>query len=222
MDVVSEALAKGRTSLTEYEAKMLLAAYGIPVTREFLVVNRDDVIPAVHEIGFPVVMKGCAPDVGHKTERGVVRLGVNTEHDAFIAYDEIVRALPGPDRGVLVQETIAGRRELLVGLTRDAQFGPCVVFGLGGVFTEILEDVSFRLAPLSLFDARDMMGEIRAHKILGAVRGMAPVDGEALARIIVQIGRIGTEDGRVREIDVNPLIIRDGQPVAVDALIALG
>jgi len=122
---------------------------------------------------------------------------------------------------ILVQEMIKGKRELMVGLTRDAQFGPCVMFGLGGIFTEILKDVSFRLAPLTQRDALEMMADIKGSKILDAVRGMEAVDRDATARILMEVGRIGLENDRVKEIDINPLIIRGGIPVAVDALVVL-
>ncbi len=108
-----------------------------------------------------------------------------------------------------------------MGLVRDAQFGPCVMFGLGGIFTEILKDVSFRLAPLDRKDALEMMTEIKGHKILSAVRGMEPVDLDAMADVLIAVGRIGYENECIKEIDVNPVIIRDGKPVAVDALVVL-
>jgi len=117
---------------------------------------------------------------------------------------------------------VKGERELVVGLTRDAQFGPCVMFGLGGIFTEILEDISFRVAPLSREDAMDMMESIRGKKILDAVRGKPPVDREALADILIAVGQIGMNYDQIREIDINPLKILDGKPIAVDALIVLG
>jgi acetyl-CoA synthetase (ADP-forming) len=116
---------------------------------------------------------------------------------------------------------VKGDRELMVGLTRDPQFGPCVMFGLGGIFTEILEDVSFRMAPLTANDALAMMSEIRGSKILRATRGMPAVDQNRMAEILVNIGRMGLEHERIKELDINPLKIRDGQPVAVDALIVL-
>jgi acetyl-CoA synthetase (ADP-forming) len=117
---------------------------------------------------------------------------------------------------------ISGKRELMAGLTRDPQFGPCVLFGLGGIFTEILEDVTFRVAPLERRDALEMLQEIRAHKILTAFRGLEPVDRDALADILIRIGQIGLEEAKIKEIDVNPLIISHGKPVAVDALVVLG
>ena len=129
--------------------------------------------------------------------------------------------MKGAGNAVLVQEMIRCKRELAMGLTRDPQFGPCVMFGLGGIFTEILKDVSFRVAPLEKQDALAMMQEIRGRKILGAIRGMAAVDLDLLAEILVTIGRIGLENDRIKEIDVNPLMISNGKPVAVDALVVL-
>jgi acetyl-CoA synthetase (ADP-forming) len=129
--------------------------------------------------------------------------------------------MDGIEKAVLVQQMIKGQRELVVGLTRDPQFGPCVMFGLGGIFTEILEDTSFRVAPIEKRDALEMIQEIKAHKILEAIRGMEPVDKDMLADILIAIGRLGIENEAVKEIDINPLIISRGQPVAVDALVVL-
>jgi len=116
---------------------------------------------------------------------------------------------------------IKGERELVAGLTRDPQFGPCVMFGLGGIFTEVLKDVTFRVAPLERYDAYEMMDEIKAKKILDEFRGKPAVDREKLADILINLGRIGLEHEEVAEIDINPLIIKDSMPVAVDALIVL-
>jgi acetyl-CoA synthetase (ADP-forming) len=116
---------------------------------------------------------------------------------------------------------IKGKRELVIGLIRDPQFGPCVMFGLGGIFTEILKDVSFRLAPLEKRDALEMMDEIKAHKILGSVRGMEPVDRDILSEMLINVGKIGVENDTIKEIDINPVIISGSSPIAVDALIVL-
>ena len=121
----------------------------------------------------------------------------------------------------LVQDMIRGKRELVVGLIRDPQFGPCVMFGLGGIFTEILKDVSFRLAPLEKRDALEMMDEIKAHKILDAIRGMDAVDREILSEMLINVGRIGMENDTIKEIDINPVIISGNRPIAVDALVVL-
>jgi hypothetical protein len=126
-----------------------------------------------------------------------------------------------PQKAVLVQELVRGSRELMVGMTRDAQFGPCVMFGLGGIFTEILKDVSFRVAPIEKRDAKEMMQEIKGHKILENVRGMPAADLEELSEILIRVGEIGLDNDAIKEIDVNPLILSGGNPVAVDALVVL-
>jgi succinyl-CoA synthetase beta subunit len=221
MGIIEQALSENRTTLSEYESKELLATYGIPVSREVLVLNRAALIPALKQIGYPMVLKGCSPQISHKTEQGVVRLDVRSEEEALIAYDEIISSIGNNGAGVLVQEMVKGQRELMAGLTRDPQFGPCVMFGLGGIFTEILKDVSFRLAPLEEKDALDMMEEIKGHRILDAIRGMEQVNRRTLAGILIALGAVGVENERIKEIDVNPLIIRKGEPIAVDALVVL-
>lgn len=220
MNAIEKALQKGKSALSEFESKRLLAAYEIPVTRETLVKNRQDLLVAVRKIGFPVVLKGSVPEVSHKTEKNLVRVDVRTEREATTAFDELMASIPHGSE-VLVQEMVTGKRELMAGLTRDPQFGPCVMFGLGGILTEILHDVSFRVAPLTRADALAMMEEIRGRKILEAIRGMEPVDRDVLAAILMSLGRIGLEHEEVKEIDINPLIVRNGTPVAVDSLVVL-
>ena len=221
MKIIDTALNEGRSTLSEYESKQVLASYGIPVTPEELVINPEDLSQAIHKIGYPLVMKGCAAEIAHKTEKGLIRLDVRNEDEARTAFKEITAAMDGAEKAVLVQQMIKGQRELVVGLTRDPQFGPCVMFGLGGIFTEVLEDTSFRVAPIEKRDALEMMQEIKAHKILEAIRGMEPVDKDMLADILIAIGRLGIENEAVKEIDINPLIISRGKPVAVDALVVL-
>ena len=221
MDLIKNALDEGRTSLSEYESKQLLSAYKIPVTKEVLVGNRENLIEAIEEIGYPIVLKGCSPDIAHKTEKGLIRVDIRNEDEAMIAFQEINAGMNGTENSVLVQELIRGKRELVAGLTRVPQFGPCVMFGLGGIFTEILNDVSFRVAPLEKYDALEMMQEIRGRKILDAVRGMETVDLDMLADIMLTIGKIGMENEKIKEIDINPLIVSNGKPVAVDALVVL-
>ena len=220
MDAIEKALQEGKSTLSEFESKRLLAAYGIPVTREVLVASREDLLAAVRAIGFPVVLKGSTAEVSHKTEKGLVKVDIRTEEEAEAAFEALMAAAPRGSE-VLVQEMVGGKRELMAGLTRDPQFGPCVMFGLGGIFTEILHDVSFRVAPLTRADALGMMAEIRGHKILDAIRGMEPVDRQALADILMNLGKMGLEHENVKEVDINPLIVRDGIPVAVDSLVVV-
>ena len=222
MQIINNALKEGRTTLTEYESKQVLASYDLPVTREKLVNNPDDLLKAAEQIGYPLVIKGSSAEIAHKTETGLIRVDVRTAEEATVAFREINAAMNGAgDGAVLVQQMIKGQRELVVGLTRDAQFGPCVMFGLGGIFTEVLKDTVFRVAPLEKQDALDMMQEIRANKILEEIRGMTAVDKDLLADILMTVGKIGIENDRIKEIDINPLIISGGKPVAVDALVVL-
>ncbi|MBT8372834.1 MAG: acetate--CoA ligase family protein [Desulfobacterales bacterium] len=222
MKIITDAINAGQTTLSEYESKQILASYQIPVTREELVENVEDLPKAAAKIGYPLVIKGCSADIAHKTEKGLIRVDIRNEDEARGAFDEIMTAMDGADKKILVQQMVKGQRELVIGLTRDPQFGPCVMFGLGGIFTEVLKDTSFRVAPIEKTDALEMMQEIKAHRILEAVRGMAAADQDMLAEILITVGRIGVENEMIREIDINPVIISDGKPVAVDALMVLG
>jgi acetate---CoA ligase (ADP-forming) subunit beta len=178
-------------------------------------------LTAAEVIGYPVALKGSGEELLHKTELGLVKLGLKNASSLKEAYDQLASAKV-PLKEMLVQQMVAGDRELVAGLVRDPQFGPSVLFGLGGIYLEALEDVAFRVAPLSRWDAMQMMEEFRGRRILDALRGMPPVDREALADILITLGTIGLENPLIREIDINPLKIRpDGQPIAVDALMIL-
>ena len=220
MDVIETALREGRTVLSEHESKEVLRAYGIPVTREREVHDEREFREALAEIGFPLVIKACGPKVSHKTERGLVHVDIRTQQEAMAAFKDLMSEV-GDSVSVLVQEKIKGSRELMVGLTRDAQFGPCVMFGLGGIFTEILRDIAFRVAPIEKAEALDMMGEIKARKILEAFRGMPAADIDQLGDILIKVGTIGLDHAIIKEIDINPIILSGSRPVAVDALIVL-
>jgi acyl-CoA synthetase (NDP forming) len=221
MNLIEEAVAKGQKTLSEYASKQFLASHGIPVCRESLVQSEDDAVQAASAMGFPVVMKACGADLTHKTEDNLIRLGIRSGEEVRAAYGELAgREIQGID-GILVQEMVQGHRELVLGLIRDAQFGPCVMFGFGGIFTEVLNDVSFRVAPLEEWDAMEMMREIRAKKILEPFRGEPAVDTEQLAKALIALGKIGLENPSIQEVDINPMKIRDGKAVAVDSLVVL-
>jgi succinyl-CoA synthetase beta subunit len=209
-------------ALSEHESKKLLARYGIPVVREELAVSLDDALEAARRIGFPVALKACGAGLSHKTELGVVELNVGNDGAAREAYQRIAERAPGKLDGILVQEMVRGNRELICGLTRDEQFGPCVMFGLGGVFVEAVRDVVFRVAPIEIRDALDMMGDLKGRRLLGDFRGEEAVDKAALGQILIDLGRIGIEEAEVLSVDINPLIVQDGMPVAVDALVVKG
>jgi acyl-CoA synthetase (NDP forming) len=219
--LINTVLQEGRKVLSEYESKQVLAAYQIPVTQEILVKKRSDVKKAARALGYPLVMKGCSAEIAHKTERGLIHVDLRSEQEALRAFDEIMSKMGGQDGDVLIYKMVKGRRELVMGLTRDDQFGPCVMFGLGGIFTEILRDISFRRAPLEKSDALDMMKEIKGSSILDAVRGMDAADKDQLADMLIRVGQIGLEVDHVREIDLNPVILSGSNPIVVDALIIL-
>lgn len=222
MEIIQEALKRGQKSLSEYDSKRVLGAYGFPVVRETLVSSRAGAEKAAKEIGLPVVLKGCSPEISHKTEKKLIEVDLRSVKEVREAYDRIVqRAGDSKLDGILVQEMVKGSRELVIGMIRDAQFGPCVMFGLGGIFTEVLKDVSFRIAPLERRDALEMAKEIKGAPVLGAFRGMEPVDMELLVSMLINAGRLGLEIEAVKEVDINPLIISGNKPVAVDALVVL-
>ena len=221
MKIIEDAVKRGAKSLSEYESKLLLAEYGIPTTAEAVVTTSDDAVAQASKIGFPVVLKGSGETISHKTELNLIALDLKSEEEVRQAFNELTGNKKADVKEVLVQQMIKGDRELMVGLTRDAQFGPCVMFGLGGIFTEILEDVAFRVAPLSDYDAGDIMNDIKGKKILDAFRGKPEVDRNILADILKTVGQIGLDNERVKEIDINPLKLVDGKPVAVDALVVL-
>jgi len=222
MQVIKKAVKEGRKALTEYEAKKVLKRYGIPTTREELVRTQKEAVEVAEKLGYPVVLKGAGAELLHKTELDVIRLNLKNAREVREAFQEIKKNAGDKLEGVLVQEMVKGERELVIGLIKDPQFGPCVMFGLGGIYTEILRDVSFRVAPITKQDAYQMMEEIRAKKILDAVRGMAPADKKTLAKALVGLGRLGIDHPEIKEVDVNPLILtKKGKPMAVDALIVL-
>ena len=222
MEIVAEALKRGQKGLSEFDSKRLLQAYGFPVVHEVLAQSRSGAIRAAKEIGLPVVLKGCSPEIAHKTEKKLIEVDLRSLKEVERAYEGIVQRVGDtPLDGILVQEMVKGSRELVIGMIRDPQFGPCVMFGLGGIFTEVLKDVSFRIAPLEKRDALEMAQEIKGAAVLEAFRGMPPVDRELLTSMLMNTGRLGLELPAVKEVDVNPLIISGNRPIAVDALVVL-
>ena len=211
------------STLSEHASKALVASYGVPLPREALAADAAAAVRAAERLGYPVVAKLCGDAIAHKTERNLVRLGLADAEAVRVAAGEL-SALARPEDGavqLLVAEQVAGRRELITGLVRDPQFGPCVMLGLGGIFTEALGDVVFAAAPVTHTEALRAIDGLRTQRLLGPFRGDTAVDRDALARILVGLGRLAVERPEVRSVDLNPLIVRDGQPVAVDALVEL-
>ena len=211
-----------REQLNQVEALALLQAYGIPTASAQLATNADEAMRIASRIGYPVVMKLVSPDVVHKTEIGGVRVGLTSEAQVRAAHDEIianaVAAIPTVHiGGVLVQPVVTGGVETIVGLARDPSFGPLVMFGLGGIFVEAMRDVVFRIAPVARDQALEMIASIRGAKLLDGLRGMPPVSRDALASVICRVGQLAAEHPDILEIDVNPLLGRSADVVALDA-----
>jgi len=217
---LSRILGKQEGSLDEHLSKQFLAAYGIPVVDEKIVPSAEAAVKVAVEYGFPVVMKGLAPGEVHKTEKGLVRLGI-TSAGAIQKHFEELKLAVGKGGKVLIQEQIQGEMELIAGLIRDPQFGMCVMCGLGGILAEVLEDVAFAVAPITHSEALGLIRRLKSQKLLDGFRGAPPVDRDTLARVLMHLGALGTTCPRIREVDVNPLIIRKGKPVAVDASVIL-
>jgi len=213
-------LSRGQTTLSEHEAKKFCTHFGIPVCREAIAHDAEEAVAAAVKIGFPVVLKASGKSLLHKTEVGGVALNLTSEEEVRKESQRLLK-IPGSE-ALLVQEMVRGNRELVCGLVRDVHFGPCVMFGIGGILTEVFQDVVFRVATLTTGDAQEMTRDIQHKKIMEPFRGEAAVDLEALSQILVTLGEIGLKYEEIQSIDINPLKIRpDGKPVAVDALVNL-
>lgn len=206
--------------LDEHLSKQFLCAAGIPVVAETVVNSREEAVTAAHELTFPVVMKGLLQGVVHKSEHGLVHLRLNSEADVAQAFEALSQVIDNQDK-ILLQQEVSGRAELIVGMTRDSQFGPCVMCGIGGVLAEAIQDRVFLATPFGMEEALYMMDCLKFQCILNGFRGEAPLDRPLLADILVRIGRIAESYPAILEMDINPLIIENGRPVAVDATIVL-
>ena len=210
-------------TLSEAASKALLAAHGVPLAPERLVSTPADAAEAASGFGFPVALKLCGDHIAHKTERGLVRLGVANPADVARLTAELLAAGRPEDEvtGVLVAPMIRGNRELIAGIATDAQFGPTVMLGLGGVLAEAVADVVFRLVPITEQDAREMIEDLASQKVLGPFRGEPAVVFDELVAVLVGLSALAGSRPDIVSVDVNPLIVHDGVPVAVDALVEL-
>lgn len=208
-------------TLSEPESKALLAAYGVPFAPESRVPDADSAVAAAVDLGHPVVVKLAGDGIAHKTERGLVRLGLGDDRAVRAAATELLGAARPEDGAVelLVAPMLAGSRELIAGLHRDPQFGMTVMVGVGGVLAEALADVALRLVPLTDQDALDLIDDLRTQDLLGPFRGEPAVDRAALAAVILALAAAAADRPDLVSVDLNPLIVVDGRPVAVDALV---
>jgi acyl-CoA synthetase (NDP forming) len=224
--IIEKAKSGSRTLLNEIESKVLLGEAGIPVVETKLATSKQEAIAISKKFGFPVALKLVSPEITHKSDVGGVKLGLKTSKQVEAAYEEILSAVKqkyphAVIDGVSVQGMARPGTEVIIGMTKDAQFGPVLMFGLGGILVEILKDVSFRIVPLEKEDAREMIREIKGYPILEGFRGMEPVDVSILEEILLKISRFVDDHPEIKELDLNPIFAyRDGA-VAVDARVIL-
>jgi acetate---CoA ligase (ADP-forming) subunit beta len=224
--VLAQARSEGRTLLNEVEAKQVLIDAGVSATATSLATSAAEAKQQAEAMGFPVVLKIVSPDIAHKSDVGGVKLNLQDGDAVAAAYDEIVanskKAEPNANiLGVSVQQMAKPGTEVIVGMTTDPQFGPVMMFGLGGVMVEVLKDVAFRLVPLEEKDARQMLTDIKGKAILDGVRGNPPADLDALTETILKVSKFVEDHPEVRELDLNPVFAYDKGAVAVDARIVV-
>ena len=220
------AKAENRNFLFEHEAKMLCGLYGMPITKMEVAKTEDDAAASAKRIGFPIVLKIVSPQVLHKSDAGGVIVGVNDEKGIREGYQRIIanikKNVPAAViEGILVQEMAPKGTEIIIGSTNDPTFGPTIMFGLGGIFVEILKDVSFRLSPITKDDAWEMLDEIKAKKILDGARGMPKADKETIVNILLATSVMLTECPEIKELDMNPVLVYEQGARVVDARVIL-
>ena len=227
VDIIDRAKNEGRTVLTEVESKQVLEEAGIPTARAQLAATREQAVAAARQIGWPVVLKIVSPDISHKSDVGGVRLNLGSEEEVTAAFDEIVAAARKAQpkakiEGMSVQKMAPPSVEVIMGMSKDAQFGPVLMFGLGGIFVEVLKDVAFRIVPLEPRDARQMIRDIQGFPVLEGVRGQEPADLAALESMLMRLSAFVEEHPEIAELDLNPVFAYKDGALAVDARIVLG
>jgi len=218
----------GRNTLGDAEARNIAEAYGLRVPKSKLATTPEEAVRFAEEIGYPVVMKIASPDILHKSDIGGIKVGVTGAGDVRDAFDLLIyraqRFMPDAQIwGVQIQEMVVGAKEIIIGMNRDPQFGPMIMFGLGGIYVEVLKDVTFRIAPITAQEAREMVGEIRAHHLLEGVRGERAADIDAIVDCILRISQLVTDFPEIVELDINPLLVREAGAgaIAVDMRLVL-
>ncbi len=224
--LIAKARQEGRTTLSEVESKGFIATAGIEVAEAKLAKTKRGAISIAKETGFPVVLKIVSPDISHKSDAGGVKLGLKNATAVGRAYSEIISSVKQKEpqaeiQGVSVQRLIPQGIEVIMGMTRDEQFGPVLMFGLGGVFVEVLKDISFRIVPLSRGDAREMLEEIKGYPILKGYRGQEAANITALEDMLLKLSHFVEQHPEIKELDLNPIFARSDGAVAVDARIIL-
>ncbi len=225
-EVIDSARSQGRTVLTEIESKQILAEAGIPVAVAQLAKTADEAVTIAEKTGFPAVLKIVSPEITHKSDIGGVKVGLGSAEEVRAAFDEVVAAAKKAEpkariEGVAVQKMAPAGTEVIVGMSKDPQFGPVLMFGLGGIFVEVLKDVAFRIVPLEARDARQMVREIKGFPVLEGVRGQPPADLAALEGLILKVSAFVEAHPEIEELDLNPVFAYADGAVAVDARIVI-
>ena len=224
--IINQAKKEGRKTLLENEAKTICNEYGIPVTKFNLAKNENEATAKADQIGYPVVLKIVSPDIIHKSDAGGVILNLKTPNEVNIAYKKIIENAKKYKSdakivGVLVQEMAPQSTEVIVGAIKDPQFGQTVMFGLGGIFVELLKDVNFRIAPINAEDAKEMITQLKAFPLLNGYRNTPPADIDALETILCSVSRLIMENPEIKELDLNPIMAYPKGAKTVDARIIL-
>ena len=225
-EVITKAKKEGRNVLTETEAKDVLQQAGINVVETKLATSKEEAISISEKMGMPVVLKIVSPDVIHKSDSGGVKLDLRTRKQLEKAYDEILKnvkkACPEANiQGISVQKMARPGVEVIIGISTDAQFGPVIMFGLGGILVEILKDVAFRIVPLEKKDAREMIREIKGYPLLEGYRGQEPANVALLEDLILKVSDFVDKSPEIKELDLNPIFAYKNGAVAVDARVIL-
>jgi len=221
-EILKKKVDINQTVLTEFESKELLQEIGIKVPGQDLTISKKETLSAAEKIGFPVVLKLMAEDIVHKSDTGAVKLNLKTKDEVEEAYDELMKIPAQTEKKISVQKMADEPiTELIIGMTTDPQFGPALMFGIGGILVELLEDVSFRIAPITEYDAKEMITENKAYSILDGYRGKPKADIEAIVEVLMKISKLVTEHEEINEMDLNPVFIYEKGLICVDARIIL-
>ncbi|HUU64160.1 MAG TPA: acetate--CoA ligase family protein [Dehalococcoidia bacterium] len=225
-EIIAAARKEARTSLTELESKQILKEVGINTTEIKLARTKEEAVSHSKELGFPVALKIVSPDILHKTDVGGVKLGLNNEDDVGNAYDGIISMIKKQEpaakiQGVSVQPMARPATEVIIGMSKDPQFGPVLMFGLGGILVEVLKDVSFRIVPLTKRDAREMIREIKGYPILEGYRGQEPANIAVLEELLLKVSEFVDSRPEIAELDINPIFAYSDGALAIDARVIL-
>ncbi len=221
-EILKKKIELDETVLTEFESKELLEEIGIQVPTQILTTSKEETIKAIEEIGFPIVLKLIAEDIIHKSDTGAVKLNLKSSEDVEQAYDELISIPSQKEKKISVQKMADEPiTELIIGMTTDPQFGPALMFGIGGILVELLEDVSFRIAPVTEYDCREMIKEIKGFPILDGYRGKPKADINAIVDVLMKISELVIKYEEINELDLNPVFIYEKGLICVDARIIL-